>query len=59
MKQYTDHQKEQGETIKAKTADLQATNLELLKQQKTKKQLIADNREVQKSLEGSASNKKN
>lgn len=53
MKQYTDHQKEQGETIKAKTADLQATNLELLKQQETKKQLIADNREVQKSLEGS------
>ena len=51
MKQYADHQKDQGETIKLKTTDLQATNLELLKQQETKKQLIADNREVQKSLE--------
>ncbi|MEN3323855.1 peptidoglycan DD-metalloendopeptidase family protein [Mariniflexile soesokkakense] len=52
MKQYTDHQKEQGETIKAKTAELQAINLELLKQQETKKKLIAENREVQKTLEG-------
>ncbi|WP_308991817.1 peptidoglycan DD-metalloendopeptidase family protein [Mariniflexile litorale] len=51
MKQYTDHQKEQGETIKAKTAELQATNLNLLKQQETKKKLIAENREVQKTLE--------
>jgi len=51
MKQYTEHQKEQGELIKVKTADLQASNLELLKQQEAKKQLIADNREVQKSLE--------
>ncbi len=52
MKQYTEHQKEQGETIKLKTADLQATNLELLKQQEAKKQLIVENREVQKTLEG-------
>ncbi|MFG6685393.1 murein hydrolase activator EnvC family protein [Mariniflexile sp. HNIBRBA6329] len=51
MKQYTDHQKEQGETIKAKTAELQAANLDLLKQQETKKKLIAENREVQKALE--------
>ncbi len=51
MKQYTEHQKEQGETIKAKTLDLQATNLELLKQQEVKKQLIAENRETQKTLE--------
>lgn len=51
MRQYTEHQKEQGETIKAKTADLQATNLELLQQQETKKKLIAENREVQKTLE--------
>ena len=52
MKQYSDHQKEQGETIKAKTVELQATNLDLLKQQETKKKLIAENRDVQKTLEG-------
>lgn len=51
MKQYTDHQKEQGETIKAKTAELQTINLDLLKQQEAKKNLIAENRDVQKSLE--------
>ena len=51
MKQYTDHQKEQGETIKAKTAELQTINLDLIKQQETKKQLITENKEVQKSLE--------
>lgn len=51
MRQYTDHQKEQGETIKEKTAELQAINLDLLKQQEAKKTLIAENREVQKSLE--------
>uniref|UniRef100_UPI0040483E69 murein hydrolase activator EnvC family protein n=1 Tax=Mariniflexile sp. TaxID=1979402 RepID=UPI0040483E69 len=51
MKQYTDHQKQQGETIKDKTAELQAINLDLIKQQETKKQLIAENKEVQKSLE--------
>ena len=52
MKQYTDHQKQQGETIKVKTAELQAVNLDLLKQQETKKKLIVENREVQKTLEG-------
>ena len=51
MKQYTDHQKQQGETIKAKTAELQTINLDLLKQQETKRTLIADNKEVQKALE--------
>lgn len=51
MKQYTDHQKKQGETIKEKTAELQATNENLLKQQEEKKKLIAENRTVQKSLE--------
>lgn len=51
MKQYSDHQKEQGETIKLKTAELQVLNLNLLKQQEAKKKLIAENREVQKSLE--------
>lgn len=51
MKQYTEHQKEQGETIKLKTADLQATNLELLNQQAAKKKLITENRNVQITLE--------
>ena len=51
MKQYTDHQKQQGETIKEKTAELQAINLDLIKQQETKRKLIAENKEVQKSLE--------
>ncbi|MFL1010634.1 murein hydrolase activator EnvC family protein [Flavisericum labens] len=51
MKQYTDHQKQQGETIKKKTIELQATNDKLLKQQEEKGKLIAENRTVQKSLE--------
>ncbi|HMQ42812.1 murein hydrolase activator EnvC family protein [Mariniflexile maritimum] len=51
MKQYTDHQKQQGETIKVKSTELQATNVDLLKQQEAKKKLIAENREVQKTLE--------
>lgn len=51
IKQYSDHQKQQGETIKAKTLELQETNKSLLKQQEDKKQLIAENRVVQKSLE--------
>ena len=37
MKQYTDHQKEQGETIKAKTAELQTINLDLINNIKVKK----------------------
>lgn len=51
MKQYSDYQKEQGETIKAKTLELQEINANLLQQQKDKKRLIAENRVVQKSLE--------
>lgn len=51
IKQYSNHQREQGETIKAKTQELQEANTNLLKQQEDKKQLIADNRVVQKSLE--------
>jgi septal ring factor EnvC (AmiA/AmiB activator) len=51
IKQYSDHQKQQGETIKTKTIELQETNSSLLKQQEEKKKLIAENREVQKSLE--------
>ncbi|PWH83845.1 peptidase M23 [Algibacter marinivivus] len=51
IKQYSDHQKQQGEIIKAKAIELQETNVRLLKQQEDKKKLIAENRVVQKSLE--------
>lgn len=51
IKQYSDHQKQQGEIIKAKTIELQETNVSLLKQEKDKKKLIAENRVVQNSLE--------
>ncbi|MEP3837346.1 MAG: peptidoglycan DD-metalloendopeptidase family protein [Algibacter sp.] len=52
IKQYSDHQKQQGEVIKLKTKELQDINASLLKQQEDKKKLIAENRVVQKSLEG-------
>ncbi|OEK06141.1 peptidase M23 [Flavivirga aquatica] len=51
IKQYSDHQKQQGETIKEKTVELQGVNKNLLKQQEVKKKLVADNRQVQKTLE--------
>lgn len=51
LKQYSDHQKQQGEVIKLKTEELQETNTKLLQQQEEKKKLIAENRVVQKSLE--------
>jgi len=51
IKQYSDHQKQQGEIIKTKTIELQETNVSLLKQQEDKKKLIAENRVVQNSLE--------
>ncbi|MDG1731330.1 MAG: peptidoglycan DD-metalloendopeptidase family protein [Algibacter sp.] len=51
IKQYSDHQKQQGEIIKTKTLELQDTNASLLKQQDDKKKLIAENRVVQQSLE--------
>ncbi|MDO5978803.1 murein hydrolase activator EnvC family protein [Flavivirga spongiicola] len=51
IKQYSDHQKQQGETIKAKTSELQATNRDLQDQKEDKKRLIADNKVIQKSLE--------
>ena len=47
IKQYTDHQKQQGTIIKNKTAELQETNSNLLKQQEEKKGLIAENKVVQ------------
>ena len=51
IKQYTNHQKQQGETIKAKTQELQQTNQDLLKQRAEKEKLITDNRATQKTLE--------
>ncbi|WP_242134001.1 murein hydrolase activator EnvC family protein [Aestuariivivens marinum] len=51
IKQYTNHQRQQGETIKAKTQELQQTNQDLLKQRAEKEKLIADNRTTQKTLE--------
>ena len=51
IKQYNNHQKEQGESIKAKTIELQEINTRLSKQKEEKNKLIADNRVVQKSLE--------
>lgn len=51
IKQYSDHQKQQGETIKLKTEELQQININLSKQKEDKNKLIADNRVVQKSLE--------
>lgn len=51
IKQYSEHQKQQGETIKAKTFELQDINTKLVKQKEDKQQLIAENKVVQKSLE--------
>ncbi|AUP79344.1 murein hydrolase activator EnvC family protein [Flavivirga eckloniae] len=51
IKQYSDHQKQQGETIKSKALELQDINKDLQNQKEDKKRLIAENREIQKSLE--------
>lgn len=51
MKQYKDHQKQQGEEIKQKTQKLQELNTSLLQQKKDKEQLVIDNRKAKKELE--------
>ncbi|MGC6430359.1 MAG: murein hydrolase activator EnvC family protein [Jejuia sp.] len=51
MKQYTAHQKEQGEAIKVKTVKLQEINQDLLVQKQEKQKLITENRTTQKTLE--------
>ncbi|GAA3631173.1 murein hydrolase activator EnvC family protein [Flavivirga jejuensis] len=51
IKQYSDHQKQQGETIKKKTLELQDINKDLQNQKDDKKRLIASNKVIQKSLE--------
>ena len=51
IKQYSNYQKEQGEIIKAKTAELQELNAKLLKQKDDKQKLIAENKVTQRELE--------
>ena len=51
IKQYTNYQQQQGLTIKEKTQELQAINIDLLKQKEEKDKLIAENRETQRNLE--------
>ena len=55
IKQYANHQKEQGEAIKSKTQELQEINTNLLKQQEAKNNLVAENKVVQNSLKSERS----
>lgn len=51
IKQYANYQKEQGESIKAKTKELQALNIQLSKQKEDKQKLIEENRVAKRELE--------
>ena len=51
INQYAEYQKEQGEAIKVKTAELQVINTKLLKQKGDKQKLIEENRVAQRELE--------
>ncbi|WP_417888474.1 murein hydrolase activator EnvC family protein [Xanthomarina gelatinilytica] len=51
INQYAEYQKEQGEAIKIKTAELQDTNKDLLRQKEDKQKLIDENRVAQRELE--------
>ncbi|HAI18931.1 MAG TPA: peptidase M23, partial [Xanthomarina gelatinilytica] len=51
INQYAEYQKEQGEAIKIKTAQLQDTNKDLLRQKADKQKLIDENRVAQRELE--------
>ena len=51
LKQYTDHQEEQGELIKDKTQKLQDINKNLLVQQQEKQALITENKTTKQTLE--------
>ncbi|MFD2551570.1 murein hydrolase activator EnvC family protein [Bizionia sediminis] len=51
LKQYANYQKEQGEAIKLKTAELQEKNTALLRQKSDKQKLINENRIAQRELE--------
>ena len=57
LKQYTDYQKEQGEAIKTKTAELQALNIRLTEQKKDKQKLIEENRIAKRKLEDELKNR--
>ena len=51
INQYAEYQKQQGESIKEKTVELQETNTALLKQKEDKKKLISENKIAQIELE--------
>ncbi|WP_461533244.1 murein hydrolase activator EnvC family protein [Sinomicrobium sp.] len=51
MKQYADYRKEQGESIKSTTEELQELNKTLIAQRKEKEQLVAENKKEQLALE--------
>ncbi|WP_268224568.1 murein hydrolase activator EnvC family protein [Sinomicrobium oceani] len=51
MKQYADYRKQQGESIEAKTLELQNLNKELIVQRKEKETLISENKKEQAALE--------
>ncbi|MFP4844629.1 murein hydrolase activator EnvC family protein [Winogradskyella sp. PE311] len=51
IKQYANYQKEQGESIKTKTTELQALNIQLSKQKEDKQKLIEENRIAKRELE--------
>lgn len=51
LNQYANYQKEQGEAIKIKTAELQEINTDLLRQKADKQKLIEANRVAQRELE--------
>lgn len=51
LNQYANYQKEQGEAIKIKTAELQEINTDLLRQKADKQKLIEENRVAQRELE--------
>ena len=51
MKQYANYRKKQAEQIKERTALLQETNTELLRQKKDKDALIAENRKARMQLD--------
>lgn len=51
MKQYTNYRKQQGEEIKANTAELQKLNARLVQQKEEKEKLIAENRKTRADLE--------
>ncbi|WP_299127088.1 peptidoglycan DD-metalloendopeptidase family protein [uncultured Winogradskyella sp.] len=51
IKQYANYQKEQGESIKLKTKELQELNIALSKQKANKQKLIEDNRIAKRQLQ--------